>query len=69
MHTEELDCVTFRYNPKTSIWVQDETLYGMMDIARNELRGNRVGRVFGSDQFKVFLWLGANMWPSLRPLS
>ena len=42
MRTEELDCVPIRYNPKISIWVQDETLYGRMDIARDELRGNRL---------------------------
>ena len=29
-------------------------------IAGNKLRGNRVGRVFGRDQFKVLLWWGDN---------
>ena len=32
-----------------------------MDITYNKLRGNRVGRVFGSDQFKIFLWWVANI--------
>ena len=60
MHTAEQDCVPIINNTETSIWGQYETLCSRRDILCNELRGTRVGRVFGRDQFKVLLWVGAN---------
>ena len=61
MHTAEKDYVLIRNNPNPSQWDHADTLVGRSDIAGDKLRGNKVGRVFVSDQFKVLLWWGANI--------
>ena len=60
MHTAEKDYVLIRNNPDPSQWDHADTLVGRSDIAGDNLRGNKVGRVFVSDQSKVLLWWVAN---------
>ena len=49
IHTAEQDCVTIRNNSEPSQWGEADILCERMEIAGNELRGNKVGRVFVSD--------------------
>ena len=58
MPTAEQDCVPIRNSMDPCQQGQAGTLCGRMDIAGNELRGNKVGRVFVFYQLKVLLWGG-----------